>query len=545
MELLEAQTQPEGLQYSESDLKAAAIRAHNAGDIAAARRLVMAARNAASQQSPTVGQPAMSPLPNSSPLAGDNPTPVSSTASLPSLTPGVQANGQGAAMNIGARGRRANRADTPAASHPGIFQTLRDNIIGDDDDTTMNFGERLGAALNKGGESMTMGLVGDEMAGRADALIGRGTAEDRTQFYRDQENQLDEQHPVLSTTAAITGAIIGPAKGATGFVNAGRNAGTRVGRGAMVGAGAGATYGAMEGETAEERLTGGLVGGTMGAVTGGALTGAGQGFSAAAQRLTGKPQAQEVLPTLQSLTDEARGLYAAAERAGGVVSQQSIAGLTKNTQSALREAGYNPRLHPRMGAVLDEMQELSTGPASLRAMDQLRRVAGNAAESLQRDERRLGRLVIGRIDEAVEQMDGGAEVAAAREVWGRLQRMATIEGVIEKASNSPNFETTLATGFRSLLNRKGALRGFRDEEIRTMRQIASGGGGAGTLRALGNILAPDRFSGQMLTGGALLGGGGIGALAIPAAGATMRGAGNRLQRRSADGLRNSVGQSDA
>ena len=61
MELLEAQTQPERLQYSESDLKAAAIRAHNAGDIAAARRLVVAARHAASQQSPTVEQTVMSP----------------------------------------------------------------------------------------------------------------------------------------------------------------------------------------------------------------------------------------------------------------------------------------------------------------------------------------------------------------------------------------------------------------------------------------------------------------------------------------------------
>ncbi len=546
MEIIDAQTQPKSLQYSEQELKAAAVRAHGAGDIPAAQRLIAAARAAGRQQPAPRPEATLTPSQVSMPSMEQQATrPVNASTSLPSLTPNVRANGQGAGMNLGSAGRRASRADTSAVSRRGMLQALRDNIIGDDDDTTMNYGERLGAALNKGGESMTMGLVGDEMAGRADALIGRGNAEDRTQFYRDQENQLDEQHPVLSTTAAITGAIIGPGKGATGFVNAGRNAGTRIGRGATVGAGAGATYGAMEGETAEQRITGSLLGGTMGAATGGALTGVGQGFSAAAQRLSGKPQAQEVLPTLQSLTDEAQGLYAAAERAGGVIPQQSIAGLAKSTQSALREAGYNPRLHPRMGAVLDEMQELSAGPATLRSMDQLRRVAGNAADSLQRDERRLGGLVIRRIDEAIEQMDGGAEVAAAREVWGRLQRMGTIEGVIEKASNSPNFETALASGFRSLLNRKGALRGFRDEEIQTMRQIASSGGTAGALRGLGNILAPDRFSGQMLTGGAFLGGGGVGALAIPAAGATMRGAGNRLQRRSADGLRISVGQSDA
>ena len=63
-------------------------------------------------------------------------------------------------------------------------RNLQENLIGDDDPTTLNRGERLAAALNKAGESMTMGVIGDEAAGLTDHMLQRGHMHDRIDFYR-------------------------------------------------------------------------------------------------------------------------------------------------------------------------------------------------------------------------------------------------------------------------------------------------------------------------------------------------------------------------
>ena len=205
------------MEYTEEQYKDAARRAYQDGNIGAAQRLIASARNAAQVQAAqaqptannfTIEQQQAIALGNArARLANGNQQPKAEAkaapealeinapiggapqilpgGSVPSLTPGSPGGGQGAEMNL--RTRRAGA--------PGITaQTIRDNIFGDNDDSTMNFGERAAAGLNKAGESMTLGLVGDEAGGLFDQIIGRGNAADRTLFYRDHWTQYSNAH---------------------------------------------------------------------------------------------------------------------------------------------------------------------------------------------------------------------------------------------------------------------------------------------------------------------------------------------------------------
>ena len=57
---------------------------------------------------------------------------------------------------------RAAASQRRAQTSASIGQRLRDNLLGDDDPSTQNLGERIGSTLNKAGEAMTFGLIGDE-----------------------------------------------------------------------------------------------------------------------------------------------------------------------------------------------------------------------------------------------------------------------------------------------------------------------------------------------------------------------------------------------
>ena len=61
----------------------------------------------------------------------------------------------------------------PVQGDPTAMTAIADNVVGLDNGV-MSPGEKLGTALNAGGESMTLGIVGDEAAAAFDAAIGNG-----------------------------------------------------------------------------------------------------------------------------------------------------------------------------------------------------------------------------------------------------------------------------------------------------------------------------------------------------------------------------------
>lgn len=154
----------------------------------------------------------------------------------------------------------------------GVGTRLWENIVGDNDPTTQNTGEKIGSLLNMAGESMTMGLIGDEasaaVAGAGAAMIPGGkdfgaAYADRRDFERNQQAVAEEDMPVASTVAKVAGAVLPAALM--------RNPQTVMGAAGM-GAGMGGFTGFMEGEGSfENRATnaaaGTVIGGALGAAS--------------------------------------------------------------------------------------------------------------------------------------------------------------------------------------------------------------------------------------------------------------------------------------
>ncbi len=142
--------------------------------------------------------------------------------------------------------RRVMGERYPAQPERTLRDRIVDNVIGRDDGV-MSFGEKLATALNMGGESMTLGLVGDEAAAATDSLIGRGTYDERLGQYRANEDQFRQENPALALTSEIAPAFLP----GLGIASAAARPATTLGRlvtGGLLGATAGATQGFMEGE---------------------------------------------------------------------------------------------------------------------------------------------------------------------------------------------------------------------------------------------------------------------------------------------------------
>lgn len=166
-----------------------------------------------------------------------------------------------------------------AAPDRSLGHRIYDNLIGSDDGV-MSFGEKLATALNMGGESMTMGLVGDE-ANAAVRSLGGGTYDENLAKYRADEAQLQKESPGVALGAQIGGALA--PVGAVGLGLRGAGMGARALYSGLAGLGQGATYGFMEGEGAEGRVrdavVNGLIGGTLGAAMPPVISGIGKAAS--------------------------------------------------------------------------------------------------------------------------------------------------------------------------------------------------------------------------------------------------------------------------
>lgn len=172
-----------------------------------------------------------------------------------------------------------------------LGQRFVENIVGDNDPSTQNFGEKVGTWLNKAGEAMTLGLVGDEASGAAAAMIpgGMGYAE-RRDYERQQQKMLEDSNPVAAFGADLVGGAV-PGLLTAGFASAPTMLGT-AGRAAALGAGEGALYGFSEGEggageRASNALWAGGTGAGIGAVMPGVVAGVGRAGRAVADPVLG------------------------------------------------------------------------------------------------------------------------------------------------------------------------------------------------------------------------------------------------------------------
>lgn len=440
-------------------------------------------------------------------------------------------------------------------------QWLKENLLPDDDPTTHNMGETAAAAINKAGEAMTFGLIGDEADARLKSLIpGRGSYDEELARNRQQEEVLERDNPGLALTAEVGGALAAPL-GAVGALGKGAGMLARTGASAATTGALSGAYGFLEGEGGfDSRLSDAKSDAQFGAAIGAAIPVAGAGVQKVANSLArnrGIREAVKGAPSADELTAEGRRLYQQVDDAGVQVRADAFDDARQGIVDMLRnETAYSPRpggrtITPKTYAVVNDMAAMSDEMANagdnvglpFSEIDSLRRQAGAAAGNVaEKSDQQAGMKIIEGLDDFVNRIGPDDVVAGdidalktalpkARDTWSRMKKSQLIDDAIASQGNYLSGDASaIRNRVATILRSPKLSRGFNDAELAAMRKVVSGSIPQQMLNYLGSGLG---LMGQMGVGG-MIGGGWPGVLAGAATGAGARKAANALTERQAE-----------
>jgi hypothetical protein len=458
---------------TEAQLKDAARKALAAGDSAAAKRLIEAARKAgAAQPAAPSREEAMAIMRERSQAAGG------------------LAGAEARAAELDAQGTAAIRDSM------GVGQKIVDNVVGTDDGV-QSYGESLGTWLNRAGETATLGVVGDEASAAAYSMLPGRTYEGELDRFRENENNMSTGGKL---SADIVGALV-PALTGVGLASKGASLLGTMGRGAAIGGAQGATLGFMEGEGGlQNRADNAMSGGALGAALGGVVApAAGALVDKGSQWLANRRAIAEAIkgaPTTEQLKATGRAAYKAVDDAGVVVKPEAFAeaagGITADMVDSGMRTGVGRTLAPKSADFADVMFDMATDPNYAKGIpfseiDTLRKVAGAPASDMaNRLESSLGTKAIEGIDDFVNRLTpeqiaaGNADelpglIQTARSAWSKALKSGMIDDAIE---NSQNYLSGEASGIRNqfarILKSPKLSRGFSELEKAAMRKVING-----------------------------------------------------------------------
>lgn len=394
----------------------------------------------------------------------------------------------------------------------------------------------LGTALNKAGEAMTFGLIGDEADARVRSWLKGTSYEDELASLREKEEALERNTPRLALGAEIGGATLGALLPGGGISTLARGSGlgTRVLASGATGATGAGVYSFLEGEgDFESRLNDARQGAQSGAVIGAAIPVAGAGV----QRFLDSRAVNRSIKQAASAAQQraASGAsYNAFEGAGAEITPDAFRRLSGGLMDALGEgADALPgagNLTPRANALADTVrqmgQQLDDAAANgqnpmlpLTAIEQLRRHAGKVADDVNAVGRstadgRLGVVAIDNIDEFVNGLraadvgigDGDAAVSAlkkARRLWSQSIKTQMLENISENQDNYLGGQASaIRNGLGSLLRNPQKRKQFTEAEQVALRKIIGGNAASRAIRLMGNGIGRQM---QMGAGGAMSG----------------------------------------
>lgn len=240
-------------------------------------------------------------------------------------------------------------------------------------------------------------------------------------------------------------------------------------------------------------------------------------------------------PSVESLTDEAKVLYQAANSKGAVLPLQQSAQMASDMrQIAASEGIVTPKgrineSYEKIAALVRSFDDYGQGALTVDQMQSVRRLITNALKSPDGDERRIAMQMLDKFHKYLDPI--APEIAQANAIYHRAANGDMIETAIELARtragqfSGSGFQNALQTEFRALDRQivKGQLKGLSQDEIDAIQKVARGGPIEDALRYLGK-LAPTGVVSMSASGGVpffignAVGGPAVGAAA---AGATM------------------------
>ena len=287
----------------------------------------------------------------------------------------------------------------------------------------------------------------------------------------------------------------------------------------------------------------GLRTGPRGAITR-ATEGQVQRGGAAVERAVQQLKKQEVKPpTVEELFSSGKKEYRKGDEAGVRIKPESSRPFGENLATRLADEGIDPVLHPKSTQALKRIVEDTEGGMSFKQVETLRRIAKDAASTLERSDRRFGAIIIDEIDNYIAQLDGSQatgnvnlaqrSITAARDFWGRARKGELLEGLVDRAGirsgqfSGSGFENALRTEFRQLALNEKRMRGFTKAERALIERVAAGGPVSNALRFVGKFAPRGIISTALSIGGGQVIGGPLGAILLPVVGEVGRAAATR------------------
>lgn len=346
---------------------------------------------------------------------------------------------------------------------------------------------RIDDAVRGTADMLTFGLS-DEISAGLGAMTGVGGQAGNYDANLAAQRERDASGGAERFAGQLAGALVMPGGSAS-----------TVGRAAASGAGMGAAYGFGSGEGGfTDRLANAAVGGATGGVVGGAVRGVANSL--------GKKVARSAIPTNEALKDAANVAYKAADDAGVILKPQSTARLSQAVKADLAEFGYDPALQPGIAAVINRLDGLEGQNVTLKGLDIIRRVAGNAARDFNNpSQQAAASKVIEKIDDFIADVspddvlagnakEAGNAMMKARSLWTRLRKSEKLDMAIEKADrraastgSGGNTDNAIRQNVRSLIDNPKTARSMSKAERAAAEKVVRGTATQNALRLAGKL----------------------------------------------------------
>lgn len=204
------------------------------------------------------------------------------------------------------------------------------------------------------------------------------------------------------------------------------------------------------GETTENPLLGMVAGAGVGALAG------------------VRPRQVEKGLTPEQLRVRADIAYRNAEKAGVVVSPESLQSKIPNFEDILRKEGYSPRLHPQIDAVVSELQTASATPKTLQELETLRKIVRSPTKTFDNpDQQRIASRLLDEFDDYVESLSNKDLVKSRTDVVRAAAKQSdSVESFVDSLNRiekaDPNKATKELTKARNFYSRSKKADEFAD-----------------------------------------------------------------------------------
>lgn len=258
-----------------------------------------------------------------------------------------------------------------------------------------------------------------------------------------------------------------------------------------------------------------------------------------------KSKPTETIPSVETLKRTSGTLYDFAKDAGVLFKINEFNGFVNNLRKEMFTEGLDKQIHPNVYRALERMSDTPNRPLTLEEIDILRRVAGASFKSTIPDERRLGGILVNKLDNFVENAGKDKLVSSdpktiealtnARTLWKQAKKAEVLEDIFESAEirqarySQSGFENALRSKLITLADNPAQMRAFSKTEQDAIKAAAKGGNVQNFLRWAGKLSPSSVVAGA---GGAYLGAslfGPAGAVIAPVVGAGARLGAERMQ----------------